>query len=252
MQILNGNVATCDSCDCVMAYDEGDLIPAVVCPKCGRLLKVKGPLTSMAITDLEGMSWNEVRKAPAKSLALAATKSITLKNGETYVLQVVDRNNGLVVGLKDLYGTDENGGRAINEGKDYDRDYKDSNLRSWLNNEFYNLLPDDFKSILATAEVPSGGKILNDKVFIPSETEYRGKLEYGECEEGEQFELYKDWHNRIAGYPDGDYGRWHWHRTKVRKEIASVGFFCYCGNCGNAFCSSASNAYGVRPHFLIK
>lgn len=252
MQILNGNVATCDNCDCVMAYDKGDLIPAVVCPKCGRLVKAKGPLPSMVIADLDGMSWDEVRKTPAKSFALAATKSITLKNGEAYVLQVVDRGDGLVVGLKDLYGTDDNGGRAINEGNDYDRDYKDSDIRSWLNNEFYNLLPDDFKEVLAVANVPSSGEILEDKVFIPSETEYRGELKFGECEEGAQFELYKDWHNRIAGYPDGDYGRWHWNRTKVSKQVASANCFCHCGHYGRANCYYANYPGGVRPHFLIK
>lgn len=188
----------------------------------------------------------------AHALSLGATKTLTLKNGESYTLQVVDRDNGLVLGFKDLYGTNENGGRAINEGKDYNRSYKDSDLRGWLNGEFFDLLPDDFKEILATASVPSGGEILEDKVFIPSETEYRGELRFGECEEGAQFELYKDWHNRIAGYPDGDYGRWHWHRTKVSKEYASSPCFCGCNYCGAADYNVATGAYGVRPHFLIK
>lgn len=250
MKVLTGNITTC-ACGRSLEYDKGDIIPAIECPECGKLLKVSG-VASTVTNKLEAMSWVEVIKTPAKELMLGATKSITLKNGETYVLQVVDRRDGLVVGLKDLYGTDENGGRAINEEKDYDRSYKDSNIRKWLNNEFYDLLPDDFKEVLAVANVQSGGEILQDKVFIPSETEYRGALEYGECEEGEQFELYKDWHNRIAGYPDGDYGRWHWHRTKASKKYASAGCFCHCDGGGYADCDNATHAAGVRPHFLLK
>lgn len=250
MKVVNGNVTQCEDCDCVMEYDIYDVIPVVACPKCGKLVKAKLP-TLLGDTALDNLSWEEVRKMPKDRIALGATKIIRLKNGEIYTLWAVNRTDGLVVGFKDLYGTDENGGKALDEGKD-DCDYKDSTLRKWLNNDFYDLLPDDFKAVLATASVQSGGEILEDKVFIPSETEYRGELKFGECEEGEQFELYKDWRNRIAGYPDGDYGRWHWNRTKVSKEYASSHCFCNCSNYGYANYNYAAGAYGVRPHFLIK
>lgn len=251
MRILDGNITQCEDCDTLMEYDIHDVIPVVTCPKCGKFVKVRGEVP-VAVDWLESMSWAEVSKTPAKALALGATKTLTLKNGETYALQVVDRTDGLVLGFKDLYGTDENGGRAINEGKNYNRGYKDSDIRRWLKNDFYDLLPDDFKEVLVAANVPSSGEILEDKVFIPSETEYRGELKFGECEEGAQFELYKDWHNRIAGYPDGDYGRWHRNRTKVSKEFASSRCFCGCSYDGGAGYGSATSSGGVRPHFLIK
>lgn len=252
MKVSNGNIVAC-ACGRLLEYENDDIVAAVECPECGKLSKAKVVLATHVVRDnLDKLSWEEILNVPAKCFILGATKPITLKNGETYVLQVADRKNGLVLGLKDLYGTDENGGRAINEGKDYNRSYKDSDIRKWLNGEFYDLLPDDFKKVLTTASVLSGGEILEDKVYIPSETEYYGELKFGECEEGEQFELYKDWHNRIAGYPDGDYGRWHWNRTKVNKEYTSAGCFCFCYNNGDAYYSDANNTGGVRPHFLIK
>lgn len=249
MKELHGMVTQCENCECVMEYDIHDVIPVVTCPKCGKFVKAKLP-TLLGDKALDNLSWDEVRKMPKERIALGATKIITLKNGEIYTLWVVNRTDGLVVGFKDLYGANENGGKALNENGDCA--YKDSTLRKWLNNDFYDLLPDDFKAVLATASVQSGGEILEDKVFIPSETEYRGELKFGECEEGAQFELYKDWRNRIAGYPDGDYGRWHWNRTKVSKEFASAGYFCYCCDFGLAYCSCCTDSGGVRPHFLIK
>lgn len=252
MKVLNGTdrVAIC-KCGCAMEYDEADIIAAVVCPNCLDVVPTNSEVVIPTGNNLDKYSWAEISKMPTKRLAPGSTKTLTLKNGEIYTLWVVNRTDGLVVGFKDLYGTDENGGKALNEGNG-DCTYKDSTLRKWLNNDFYDLLPDDFKAVLATASVPSGGEILEDKVFIPSETEYRGELKFGECEEGAQFELYKDWHNRIAGYPDGDYGRWHWNRTKVSKEYASSRCFCDCSDYGGASYGCATDADGVRPHFLIK
>ncbi|MDE7083535.1 MAG: hypothetical protein K2O89_07555 [Clostridia bacterium] len=247
MKVLNGTdrIAIC-KCGCTMEYDESDIIAAVVCPNCLDVVPTNSEVVIPTGDNLDKYSWEEISKMRTKRLALGATKTLTLKNGDTYTLWVVNRTDGLVLGFKDLYGTDEKGGKALNEGNG-DCTYKDSTLRKWLNNDFYDLLPDDFKAVLATASVQSGGEILSDKVFIPSETEYRGEVVCGECKEGEQFELYKDWHNRIAGYPDGDYGRWHWNRTK-----ASAHCFCDCNGNGVATYNGATNTHGVRPHFLIK
>lgn len=42
MEILVGNVTKCNNCDCVMKYGINDAIPAVECPKCGKLVRASG------------------------------------------------------------------------------------------------------------------------------------------------------------------------------------------------------------------
>lgn len=248
MRILDGNITQCEDCDCVMEYDIHDVIPVVACPKCGKLVRAKMPVL-LGGAALDNMSWDEVCAQPAESFLLGATKIITLKNGEPYAVQVTNRKGGLMLSFKELYGDNENGGRAINESKDYERNYEDSDIRKWLNSEFLSLLPDNLVKHIVPAEIASNGKTLNDKVFIPSEIEVFGKDEYGNCKEGKQLELYEDWHNRIAGYADGQYGRWWWLRTKSK---AGGSYFCYVYYRGGAYYDNVSASYGVRPHFLIK
>lgn len=248
MKILNGNVAQCESCECVMEYDIHDVLAVVPCPKCGKPVKAKLP-TLLGDTALDNLSWDEICAQPAESFLLGATKIITLKNGESYAVQVTNRKGGLMLSFKDLYGHEDGGGMAINNEEDYKRNYENCDLRKWLNGEFLSLLPDDLVKHIVPAEIVSNGKTLTDKVFIPSEMEVFGKDEYGNCKEGEQLELYADWHNRISGYADGQYSRWWWLRTKSK---AGGSCFCHVSSCGCARCYNVANSYGVRPHFLIK
>lgn len=248
MQILNGNVTQCENCECVMEYDIHDVIPVVSCPKCGKLVKAKLP-TLLGGAALDNLSWDEICAQPAELFVLGATKIITLKSGEPYAVQVTHRKGGLMLSFKELFGSEEGGGRAINEDKDYERNYEDCDLRKWLNSEFLSLLPDDLVKHIVPAEIVSDGKTLKDKIFIPSETEVFGKDEYGRCKEGEQLELYADWHNRISGYADGQYGRWWWLRTKSK---AGGSYVCGVYNSGDAGYGAVAYSGGVRPHFLIK
>lgn len=251
MKILNGNLTKCGDCNCVMEYDESDVIPAVECPKCKRLVKV-AYMPQVSFKPFSKLSWGEIHdiilEHGEKAFEVGATKKITLKNGEKYTVQITNRADGILLSFKDLYGNDDNGGRPINEDN-YERNYEDSDLRRWLNEEFIKLLPDDLARCIVPTEIASNGKILTDKVFIPSEMEVFGKQEYGNCKEGEQFELYADWHNRISGYADGQYSRWYWLRTKAS---ASSSYFCGCNFYGGAGYNNAGFSLGVRPHFLIK
>ncbi|MDE7329683.1 MAG: YgdI/YgdR family lipoprotein [Clostridia bacterium] len=248
MRILNGNITQCEDCESVMEYDINDIIPVVACPKCGKLVKAKMP-TPVSVSVFDDMSWDEICNMFPKAFMPGITKNITLKNGEQYAVQVTDRKDGLMLSFKDLYGHEDGGGMPINSEEDYKRKYEDCDLRKWLNSEFLNLLPDDLVKHIVPAEIVSDGKTLKDKIFIPSEIEVFGKDEYGRCREGEQLELYADWHNRISGYVDGQYGRWWWLRTKSKAGGSS---FCGVYDCGYAGYNYVSDSLGVRPHFLIK
>lgn len=257
MKVLSGNITQCGACGRALEYEESDLVAVVECPVCKGLVKVGDLLkpreTEFSKYGLDDYSWDEIHELLTREGAdffmLEAVKNITLKSGETYRVQVTHRDgDGLMFSFYDLYGANEGGGKAINND-DYERDYKNSDLRSWLNGAFYDILPDDLKKYIVPADIVSGGEILKDKVFIPSEMEVFGEQEYGNCEEGSQLELYENWRKRITGYPDGNYGRWWWLRTK---SSASARCFCGCYGGGYAGYYRAGLASGVRPHFLIK
>lgn len=248
MRKLSGNIVGCTNCDCTMEYDESDIVSAVVCPDCNALVRVKK--SSSTIKTITDLSWKEIqtiiRTEGAKALPLGATKEITLKDGKTYLVQVADRKGKAIFCFKDLYGDNDNGGRSMNDNYTTEGGYAKSEMHKWLNSDFVKLLPDDLLAVIVPSAIKVGNKSINATVFLPSEYEIYGKKVYGKCEEGEQFELFTDWHNRIAGYPDGDYGRYWWGRT-----VASSSYFCYVNDNGNVYYHYAIYSGGVRPFFSI-
>lgn len=237
-------------CNHLLGFDDSDLVTAIKCPECNQLIAVDRPLPTQK--EFKDLTWKEIInefKAKGKNaFPVGASKEITLKNGEKYLIQIAHKGKGVIVGFRDLYGNNENGGMPISNDSSFSDDYTKCSVRKWLNGDFFELLPDDLKEIIIPSKIKVGKKTIEDKVFIPSEFEIFGKKEYGGAEEGEQFELFKDWHNRIAGYRDGEYGRSYWTRTKTK---ASAYSFCRCNNYGLANYNNAYLTYGVRPFFKI-
>lgn len=253
MKVITGNVTTCNGCLTAMEFDESDIIPAIKCPTCSKLIEVNHPLPAIAI-DLNSKSWDEIieilKTKSGKALGLGAKKNITLKNGEFYTVQITHRkDNAVILNLLDLYGTNDGDGRiAMNKSCTTKGGYAKTLARKWLNEDFLALLPDDLAKYIIPTKIDVGnGEFLEDKVFIPSEFELHGRKIHAMYEEGEQFELYKeDWRNRIAGCRDGEYGRWQWTRS-----VASAEFFCLVNCGGTAGCGGAGYVYYLRPHFQI-
>lgn len=94
MKVITGNVTTCNGCLTAMEFDESDIIPAIKCPTCSKLIEVNHPLPAIAI-DLNSKSWDEIieilKTKSGKALGLGAKKNITLKNGEFYTVQITHR-----------------------------------------------------------------------------------------------------------------------------------------------------------------
>lgn len=251
VKVLDKNTTKCGHCNHLLGFDDSDLVSAIKCPECNQLIAVDRPLPTQK--DFGELSWKEIIsefKAKGKNaFHTGASKEITLKNSEKYLVQIAHKGKGVIIGFRDLYGNDDKGGMPISNDSSFSDDYSKCSLRKWLNSDFFDLLPDDLKEIIIPSKIKVGKKTIEDKVFIPSEYEIFGKKENGEAEEGEQFDLFKDWHNRIAGYSDGQYGRWYWLRTKAK--TASAGCFCVVGSGGSADCGSANGAGGVRPFFTI-
>lgn len=250
VKVLNKNTTECEHCNSLLGFDESDLVAAIKCPECNQLIEVNRPL--LILKDFGSLTWKEIisefKSKGKNAFPTGATKEIALKNGEEYLVQIAHKGKSVIVGFRDLYGNDNNGGMPISDDSSFSDDYTKCSLRKWLNGDFFELLPDDFKEIIIPSKIKVGKKTIEDKVFIPSEFEIFGKKEYGDAEEGELFDLFKDWHNRIAGYSDGQYGRWYWLRTKA---TASADCFCGCYCHGGAGYGIAYGAFGVRPFFTI-
>lgn len=86
MKVITGNVTTCNGCLTAMEFDESDIIPAIKCPTCSKLIEVNHPLPAIAI-DLNSKSWDEIieilKTKSGKALGLGAKKNITLQCVQT-------------------------------------------------------------------------------------------------------------------------------------------------------------------------
>ena len=130
--------------------------------------------------------------------------------------------------------------------------WRDSELRKWLNEEFFDLLPDwlQKKIIPVVKKSSEGEEIIEtvDKIFIPSEIEVFGETKFSMEGEGEQYEFFKDWHNRIKGFKEDKYAAWYWLRSPYSGNYIG---FCGVDSGGDYYIRNANLNGGVAPCFAI-
>lgn len=229
-----------------------------------NLLYVKGERKR-----LNDLSFAEIKKIcedgdASDYFSVGDSKEITLKDGSSATIEILDFYHDCVseevkapitFGFRDLFGTDNDGGHTMNEEWTNKGGWDKCGMRSYLNEEFIKLLPDDLLEIIQTVQKPIAnngdkGKIVlsADKIFIPSEIEVFGKLHFSRKGEGEQYSLFKDWKNRVKRYSDDEYGRWWWLRSPYS---GSANSFCVVGSDGSCNYYLASYSYGVSPCFAV-
>ncbi len=250
MKVLNGSITKCN-CGSILEYDRSDVVSAIECPVCKKLTKVDLPVENEArfSTDSFEEIHNRLVILGKRAYPVGAIKEVALKDGSKLKLQVAHRkeDGGLFVAFYDLL-TNNGDGYAMNSSGSTQGGYEKCEVRSYLNGEFLALLPDDLVKYIVPTKVDVGnGEFVEDKVFLPSEYEIFGRKIYGQHEEGEQFDLFKDWHNRIAGGPDDECGRWYWTRS-----VRSAECFCLVRNDGGASYDDADDEHCLRPLFQIK
>lgn len=289
MNIINRKSKNVLDCDCgnVIEYseedftlertdDSGDFYAiGVKCPDCGYLhiltpekFESKKLLASFTggKKSLDDYSFAEIKSLCYGSnvpFSVGDGKKITLKDGSEYVVEIIgfkhdelsdaDKQvSGVTFCFRELLGKDDDGGMYMNAECTNKGGWKDTERRIWLNDEFFNLLPDDLADAISPVvkKTCNGEKVVEtvDKIFLPSEVEIFGKTEYSGEGEGKQYEFFKYWRNRVKGYTDGGHGRWYWLRSP-RSGYSTT--FCIVFTDGSADYSNASTSFGVSPCFAL-
>lgn len=251
---------------------------SVVCPACGKVHTVKpAEFDSNALIGSLN-SKKSLDEMKVKELSLAANspnvrevftihdkRTITLKNGYNAVFEIIGINHdvredgkkaGLTFCLVDLYEPyNDVCVRKMNDECTNEGGFERSAMFKWLNDDFFALLPDEWQKIIVpvvkkTADGGLKSKIVDTtcKVFIPSEVEIFGKYYYSREGEGEQYEGFKNWKDRIKGYPNADYGHCYW----LRSPYSAYDFaFCIVNSDSSCCGSDANNVSGILPCFAI-
>lgn len=282
------NIITCD-CGCVIEYEHSDFVlrqtddsgdflaVCIICPECG-CMHIRKPAELVegdalidtfkgakpALDSLENYSFKEIKRlAREGKVRPGMGKSIVLKDGSTAVVEVLGVEHdylpgggkaSITFGFRDLFGSDKNGGRAMNTKYIDGGGWEKSEMRAYLNGDFFCLLPDDLTaeivSVVKYTATGGNGKVesVTDKIFLPSEVEVFGTLKHSKEGEGEQYALFKDWKNRIKSYANRCCSRWWWLRSPYSEGSYS---FCLVTNSGNRYFSNANGIYGVSPCFAI-
>jgi len=90
-----------------------------------------------------------------------------------------------------------------------ERGWIDTELRKWLNEEYFNTLPEELKqaihpAIKLTHNYKGDVYETTDRLFLPSESEMFGSAIWSDYEDGARYEAFATRHNRIRLDEDGD------------------------------------------------
>ena len=189
-------------------------------------------------------------KTYVKSFELGDVISFKLKDGEKVQAKAVEQTDeGMlfltVDCLKDEYPMFNDpynmGSMGIN--------YFNSDLRHALNGEILERFPDEIRSRMVGMRI--GNTDTFDLLRIPTEKEIFGENPWGieESDTVEQFKCMENRRNRIVfqGFDTGTWG-WYWLQNHV---VDSASYFAMVNNIGSANFRIASDAYGVRPVFIL-
>lgn len=216
--------------------------------------------------DLDSWTWEAIDevarsgKAPLV-LGLGAFKHFTLKNGETVKARIIDFNHdpladdpGQAPTTWELVATMAEE-RPMNKERTNATSWEGSDLRAWLNNDLWELLPDDLKAIIKpvlklTASTEKKDQLIEtrDKLFIKSEREMTGRCFYSAPGEGRQYALYAaegvSWAMRNPTGGDA----WPWLRSPYASYATR---FCHVSSDGAPNYNIAGRTYGVAFGFCV-
>ena len=203
------------------------------------------------------IDWNAIKKAQADGklgelLQLGDELDVTLKTGEELTAQVADtKGEHMKLVLKDCM-KDE---RSMNKKPTNKGGWRDSDMRMWLNETIFHMLPDELQEIIVPHHIvqTADGETLEseDKLWLPSLTEMLGEetaKDWAPADTNEtQMELFTTEHSRVKEVP-GKGTWWYWLRSPYASDST---YFCYVSSGGAALCYDASISNGVAFGFCL-
>ena len=193
-------------------------------------------ITKKTTTDF---SWADFDRS---ALRVGDEISEVLKNGEEVIFVVMDEG---VIGLKNCLREEH----RMNNDWTNKGGWEATEMRRYLNEEVFAVLPDELQAIIKPRTLGSGKHTFEDKLWLFSEVEIFGEQDWTEKEpdRGTQLEYFKDRRNRIKLDADGD-ATWWWERSPFGSNGT---YFCRVNSNGNAVYSHASYSWGVCFGFYI-
>lgn len=203
------------------------------------------------------IEWNTIKKAQADGklqelLQVGDELDIMLKTGEALTAQAAGTTeNGLRFVLKDcMKDVRSMNKRTINKGG-----WRDCEMRLWLNETIFHMLPDELQEIIVPRRIVQtvDGEALEseDKLWLPSLTEMLGKENAGDWAPADtdetQLELFATERSRVKEVP-GNGTWWYWLRSPRGSNSAG---FCSVHSGGGADYGYASGASGVAFGFCL-
>ena len=160
-----------------------------------------------------------------------------------------DSCDGTWVLLKGVYTTSTFGSR--------NNSYKDSNIHSYLNRTFYDLIDSDIRAVIKQVKIPywygtgrdgslaTGSNGLSTKVFLLSCYEIGARNGYGIPNDGAELDYFKSG-DRVA-YGSGGATTW-WQRSPQTGNTYNVWFV---NSAGSSNVNNYGDSNGVRPAFVL-
>lgn len=192
------------------------------------------------------IEWNTIKKAQADGKLQELFQpgdelDITLKTGEELTAQAAGTTeNGLRFVLKDCMKDM----RSMNKRMTNKGGWRDCEMRLWLNETVFHMLPDELQEIIVPRRIAQtmDGETLEseDKLWLPSFTEMFGEeraKDWAPADTNEtQMELFTTERSRVKGVP-GEGIWWYWLRSPYGSDSA-----CFCFVLGNGYASCGSGA----------
>lgn len=212
-------------------------------------LKINRPVRIITTVEREA-SWVALKTA-AKNGALKSGDKIpvTLKNGELITLTVGHDEKGKVYFCFENCLNKE---RPVNSNGAVTGGWKSFDIRHYLNNDLFTLLPDDLQAIIEPTEIVQivdGERVVTkDKLFLFSKTQLFGKGDWSRIEpEDTQIDIFATEKGRVKEC--GQHGTWP-YSTRT-PQIGGAYSVCGVSNYGYAGNYGANRYGGVAPGFCI-
>lgn len=227
----------------------------------GRQIPYKTPLSEL--------SWTEIKEIAYAGLSkfwwsLGNEKTIVLSDGESITLQIVgfDHDRVSESGLETLPITFQmknlmSSTYSMNATPTNSGGYKNSDMRTYLNQTIYSKLPEDLKSLITptcksqpVGSMSTVSETVTDKLWLASSLELNATLVRDrKIYEGRAYPIYQNAISRVKYLKNGTGASSSWYtRTPSTDSPTS---FRYISSTGERYDIGASNKHGVSFGFCI-